>query len=106
MMEDRFLNPTPLSYHLNNIIDIFGPVDVSIIDSIIYMDGWSSYEDSGGLIVFYGIDGSIQMIEHAYSVMSDLYPNDNQFIAEEISKEIAIERILHMEGLINGDIYG
>ena len=36
-------------------------VDLSIIKKIIYFDGWQTYEECGGIMIFEGIDDSIQI---------------------------------------------
>lgn len=72
----------------------FDKADVSIIERIIYFNGWVSYEECGGILIFEGIDGSIQMTEYGSSVMcSEL----TEFNPREITQEEANEEIRKMD---------
>ena len=88
----------PLSSHEADLNEIFEKPDLSIIKSILYFDGWSDYEEFGGILIFRGIDDSIQSIEYGYSVMSS--DNTNYFTPVEISLERAIEMITEMKEMI------
>lgn len=67
------------------VLNIFADVDFSIIEDVLYFDGWMSFEESGGYLIFKGIDGSIQRCEYGYSVMTD--DNTNVFSPFEITQE-------------------
>lgn len=58
---------------LKDISEIYGDSFTSVhqdfIKEFLYNDGWTSYEESGGLIVFEGTDNNLYYLEHAYSVM-------------------------------------
>ena len=40
---------------LERVMEIFVDADISIIKEIIYLNGWSGYEDSAGYLIFKGI---------------------------------------------------
>lgn len=84
------------------ILDVFKDVDFSIIDHVLFFDGWSSYEENGGALIFVGIDDSIQIVEYGYSVMS--VDNTNHFDPRDISLEdaevLAAELLAEQEDLI------
>lgn len=58
---------------LENISELYGDSFTSVhqdfIKEFLYNDDWTSYEESGGLIVFEGTDNNLYYLEHAYSVM-------------------------------------
>lgn len=72
----------------------YDTVDVSIIERIIYFKGWTSYEEDGGILIFEGIDGSIQMAEYGSSVFSS---ERDSFNPRDITQEEADEEIRKME---------
>jgi hypothetical protein len=79
------------------ILDIFPQADYSIVKGIYYFDGWSDYEENAGLLIFQGIDDSIQYVEYGqcpYSTYNDI------FNPEEITIEQAEELIKDMEEII------
>ena len=86
---------------LEHVMEIFVDADISIIKEIIYFDGWCGYEESGGYLIFKGIDDSIQCCNYGYSVMSD--DNNNYFDPREITAEEALEMIQEMEKAKNED---
>lgn len=49
--------------------DSFTSVHQDFIKEVLYNNGWTSYEESGSLIVFEGTDNNLYYLEHAYSVM-------------------------------------
>lgn len=49
--------------------DSFTSVHQDFIKEVLYNNGWTSYEESGVLIVFEGTDNNLYYLEHAYSVM-------------------------------------
>ena len=84
---------------LERAMEIFEDIDISIIKEIIYLDGWSGYEESRGLFVFKGIDDSIQYCEYGSCVMAD--DNTDYFRPQEITPDEALEMITEMEKYIN-----
>ena len=90
------------SQEKQDIEDVFEDADVSLIDEIIFFDGWCSYEESGGHLIFRGIDGTIQCADYGYSVMTE--DNRNFFDLTEISEETCKETIADMkEAMIWGE---
>lgn len=83
---------------LQYIQEIFDDADLSLIKEVIYLDGWCTYEESGGYLIFKAIDDSIQMAEYGYSVMSD--DNRNLFYLEEITQHEADNYISRMNKAI------
>jgi hypothetical protein len=82
-----------------DIEEMFDDADVSLIKEIIYFDGWSTYEESGGYLIFKGIDDSIQLCEYGYSVMGD--DNTDYFQPVEITQQQADDMIKEMDEWIN-----
>jgi len=76
------------------IEELFEDADISLIKSIIYFNGWSDWEESGGYLIFEGIDNSIQMCEYGYCVMAE--DNANYFKPEEITEDEADDMIDEM----------
>lgn len=70
---------------VQDVLDTFEDADVSIIESILYFDGWSTYEEYGGYLVFRGIDGSIQYCKYGYCVMAS--DNTNYFRPRDVSED-------------------
>lgn len=68
-------------------------VDLSIIKRIIYFDGWQTYEECGGIMIFEGIDDSIQIASYGHCVMSD---TPEQFIPAELTEDEANIEIAEM----------
>lgn len=60
---------------IENIKDMFVDADMSLIKGIYFFDGWSTYEEYGGILIFQGIDDSIQSVEYGHSVYSTVYVN-------------------------------
>lgn len=81
--------------------DTFHDIDLSLIADVIYFDGWSNYEESGGIFVFKAIDDSIQIAECGNCVMSSditsFYP------LREVSLEIAKCEIDNMNKIIENN---
>lgn len=73
------------------IFETFVGVDMSIIEEVLYFDGWQSYEECGGYLIFRGIDGSIQRCEYGHSVMTD--DNTNHFEPVEITQEECVKEM-------------
>jgi hypothetical protein len=67
------------------IVETFSNADLTIIKEVIFFDGWMTYEECGGYLIFIGIDDSIQRCEYGYSVMTD--DNTNYFEPAEITAE-------------------
>lgn len=82
-----------------HVIDIFPDADLSLIKSIIYFDGWTSYEECGGILIFRAIDDTIQIVDYGYCVMAT--DNTNYFDLREVSKEEAEEEIREMKEAID-----
>lgn len=82
-------------YNLSEVKEVFGEdADTSIIEKILYFSGWTSWEDSSTLLIFRGIDGSLQMDEHSSS------PYNSEpiiFSPREISQSEADDFISEME---------
>jgi hypothetical protein len=78
------------------LLDLFPDADLSIIESIIYDNGWSGYEDSAWLIIFEGIDGSTQALEYSSCSMCD-GETSNTFTPREINDYEMEELVLQME---------
>lgn len=76
---------------IENIKEIFVDADISLIKGIYFFDGWSTYEECGGILIFKGIDDSIQVVEYGYSVYSTTCIN--HFNLNEI-KELEMEYIV------------
>lgn len=84
------------------ILDLFGSTaDVSIIDEILYFEGWSGYEDHAGYLIFRGIDGSIQFDEYAYCAAACDY-SVAIFTPREITQEEMTDYIIEMRRLQDG----
>lgn len=71
--------------------------DVTKINQIIFLNGWSEYEEYSHLMVFLGNDEKIYLIESAHSVMV----SDNTPIITECSVAVAEEAIQDMNKAIH-----
>lgn len=91
----------PTAEELQEIRELFPDADLSLIKGIYYFDGWSDYEECGGILVFQGIDDTIQIAEYGHCVMAD---DNNNFDLEEVDERTAEERIKEMEELSRGEI--
>jgi hypothetical protein len=80
------------------IREVFSNPDLTLIKSVIYFDSWNGFEEYGGLLIFRGIDNSIQSLEFGYSVMGE--DNTNYFRPNEVSLDEAISEIAQMEEII------
>ena len=69
----------------HSILDTFPDADLSIVEEVLFFDGWQSYDECGGFLIFRGIDGSIQRCEYGYSVMAS--DNTNWFQPMDISED-------------------
>ena len=78
-----------------DILDTFPDADLSIIKGIYYFDGWSDYEECGGILIFQGIDDSIQIVRYGYCVMAE--NNESVFDPEDIWDYEAEQEIADME---------
>lgn len=67
------------------ILETFEDADLSIVEEVLFFDGWISYEECGGYLIFRGIDGSIQRCDYGYCVMAE--DNTNHFLPVEITEE-------------------
>ena len=91
----------PTSEELQDIQSVFQDPDLSLIKAIIYFDGWSDYEECGGILIFRGIDDSIQCVEYGYFVFNSSSIGDKfSFDLEDIPEWDALERIERMEAAI------
>jgi hypothetical protein len=77
------------------ILDTFMDADLSIVQEILFFDGWTSYEEHGGYLIFRGIDGSIQRCEYGHSVMDD--HDTNHFCPMDITDEEFHASVAEME---------
>jgi hypothetical protein len=68
---------------IESIKEIWPDADIDLIDSIIYFDYWSGYEDSAALLIFKAIDGSIQQVEAANSASDGTTMSSNPWIIDE-----------------------
>jgi hypothetical protein len=85
---------------VHEILDIFHDADLTLIKEVLYFDGWSDYEENGGILVFKAIDDSIQIAHYGYSVMAD--DNTPHFYPlQEVTIEQANYEIQEIEDLIN-----
>ena len=84
---------------LERVMEIFVDADISIIKEIIYLNGWSGYEDSAGYLIFKGIDDSIQWCKYASSPYKE--DSNHYFEPQEITADEALEMIQEMEKYIN-----
>lgn len=89
---------------LQEIDDLFEDADLTLIKEVLYFDGWSTYEESGGYLIFRAIDDSIQKAEFGYSVMAMPEDNRDLFYLEEITEEESLEYIKEMNQAINETI--
>jgi hypothetical protein len=81
--------------HQRKILERFVDADLSIIKSVLYFDGWASYEEDGGALIFIGIDDSLQVVNYGYSVMAE--DNTNYFQPRDISPEEAGRLIAELQ---------
>lgn len=88
-----------LTAYKKEILDIFPDADLSLIKEVIYLDSWSSYEEFGGLLIFIGIDDSVQKCDYGYCVMAE--NNENLFLPQEITLAVAAEEIADMKHAIS-----
>lgn len=45
----------------------FVDADLSLISDVLYFDGWTSYDASGGYLIFRGFDGALYCCEYGSS---------------------------------------
>lgn len=83
------------SHTRQQICETFVGTDLSIIEEVLYFDGWTSYEECGGYLIFKGIDGSIQRCDYGYCVMVE--DNTNHFLPTEITHEEYLACVQEME---------
>lgn len=80
-----------------SVLDTFKDADLSLIKEILYFDGWTTYEEDGGYLIFLGIDDTIQLCEYGYCVMAE--DNTNYFNPIEITRDEMDRRILEMKSI-------
>lgn len=96
------LNAQVLNQNLKKeLLETFDDIDLSLIKNVLYLNSWVSYEESGGILIFTGIDDSIQYAEFGYCVMSETH--DNPFEPCETDLDEALEMAKQMESLVNRD---
>lgn len=78
-----------------SIVDTFPDADLSIIEEVLYFDGWQSYEECGGYLIFRGIDGSIQRCEYGHCVFAE--DNTNYFTPMDITHEEYLQNVKDMD---------
>ena len=89
---------TPTAEELSDIREIFPGADLSLIKGIYYFDGWADFEEDGGILIFQGIDDSIQIAEYGHCVTVG---DSNSFDLEEVDEETAKQRIQEMLSTID-----
>lgn len=80
-----------------DVLGAFPDADISIINHIIYFNGWQSDEECGGILIFEGIDGSAQLVNYGTSVFSS---QPDSFTPHEITSEEVDQQIKEMEELL------
>ncbi len=80
---------------LECVVEIFHEPNLSIIKEVLFLDGWYSYEEHWGYLIFRGIDDSIQYCNYGYCVIAD--DNTNYFEPREITEEEMNELIKEIE---------
>lgn len=88
-------------YVKKEISETFDNVDFSIIEEVLYFDGWTTYEEYGGYLIFKGIDGSIQRCDYGYCVMVE--DNTNYFRPVEITHEEYLACVEEMNASLNSE---
>lgn len=83
---------------IKEITDCFHEPDISLIKTVLYFDGWSDYEECGGILVFRAIDDSFQIVHYGYCVMAE--DNTNYFQLREVSATEAQLAIAEMQAAI------
>ncbi len=81
------------------ILETFSDADLSLIEDVLYFDGWADYEEDGGILVFKAVDGTFQIAEYGYCVMADDHTN-RFFPLREVSFAEAQDEILEMKKAI------
>jgi hypothetical protein len=82
--------------------ELFKNPDLSIVKELIYFDSWVSYEEFGGIVIFKGIDDSIQMVDFGYCVMAE--DNGNYFTPNEVDLAQALDSMNEMiSAILNSD---
>ena len=87
---------------LAEIKELFEDADISIIKTIVYFDGWSDWEECGGILVFIGIDDSIQVCHYGECVMAE--DNTDYFEPIEVTQEYADKLIEEMKETIKNEM--
>ena len=77
------------------LVDTFSDVDTTIIKEVLYFDGWTSYEECGGFLIFVGVDDSIQKADYGTSVFAE--DNTQYFRPYVITREEADREIAEMK---------
>lgn len=72
------------------LFDTFKGIDLSLIKDVLYFDNWTTYEESGGVLIFQGIDDSYQYCEFGHCVMVDS-SEQNHFEPIDIQYDRAVE---------------
>lgn len=70
------------------------PEDIAFVKNIIYNNNWCSTDESAGLCIFRATDDNLYFVEYGYCVMSD---TTQLYNPQEISEELAVEKMLEME---------
>ena len=80
---------------IQEVKDTFPDADLSLIEEIIYFNGWNGYEEHGGILIFKAIDDSFQLATYGNNVFSE--DTKNYFDLYELSQEEAVKEISDME---------
>lgn len=82
--------------------EYFCNVDQSSVDfikTVLYDDGWASYEENGHLVVFEGTDEKLYMFEYGYCVYQSI--NDRaEYCPTLVTHEEAIKEMSEMDEYI------
>ncbi len=89
-VHDGMLTPEEVA----QVLHAFPDADTSIIKRIIFFDGWITYEECGGLLIFQGIDDSIQAANYGKSVFSS---DPDTFCPRDVSEAEADEEIISLK---------
>lgn len=67
------------------INDTFIDADLSLVSNVLYFDGWTSYDASGGYLIFEGFDGTLYCCEYGSSGSDE--HSTNAFLPVAITHE-------------------
>jgi hypothetical protein len=90
-----------------DVLAVFPDADLLLIDDIVYFDGWASYEEAAGMLIFRAIDGTLQRADYGHCVMASVEDQacENAFTLTEISEETAAYEIAEMVAQLEASIF-